>query len=585
MRIEEMKKCLSAADERRLKAIYAPKVVGVQPEDTRRGICVMPDGEIRSYGIAEKKNVFRNDEAKVVYLSSRNCGLDWKLCYSQSDAVMGACVQSHLSGKYLTVVSSRTEGHKGTFARLSMEGPEDDKYREVKICDEVLWDIFQPVFLEKWNRWACTAHKVENGEFMPAVVLSDDDGESWKVVYLKSTPKHEVIWPHQGCRWENNGSEPNVVELSDGTLMLVARTSLDYLYLYYSKDGGDTWTTGEQSNFHCTLTTPFYLKLSDGRILFFWNNTRPLAEPDHAKTYPPVRKGVFQGINEDAFTNRDACHVAISEDDGKSWIGLRELFLNEIRNNADYRSAGGSISSADKSVHQFQAIELPYNKILVEFGQHEIARKIVIFDLNWLYEKSHHEDLQFGLKNLSTHMFVKSVSDCHLGDGFVGHCAWNRVSGALLLPDPEGTYGEALQICRVKDKRMVSDKQGAVWNFPAAYKGEVKLQVRVAGSGIKLNLCDHWINPTDDYVDVYSAFRFDIDGVCLEPDKWHEVTVAFDCEKGFAELRCSEKVLAYRRFTNTMPYGISYLHMQTLAEETDYKGTYIRRMDFNMIEQ
>lgn len=74
-------------------------------------------------------------------------------------------------------------------------------------------------------------------------------------------------------------------------------------------------------------------------------------------------------------------------------------------------------------------------------------------------------------------MFVKSVSGCFMNKGIVGHCAWNRINGALLLPDPDGNGREVLQICRVRDERLVSDKQGAVWNFPTSNKGEVKLHV------------------------------------------------------------------------------------------------------------
>ena len=58
--------------------------------------------------------------------------------------------------------------------------------------------------------------------------------------------------------------------------------------------------------------------------------------------------------------------------------------LNMIRNAPDFRVNGGNLSSADKSVHQFQAIELPGGKILVEYGQHEASRRIVIFDADWL---------------------------------------------------------------------------------------------------------------------------------------------------------------------------------------------------------
>ncbi len=33
----------------------------------------------------------------------------------------------------------------------------------------------------------------------------------------------------------------------------------------------------------------------------------------------------------------------------------------------------------------------------------------------------------------STHLYVKSISDSCIARGYNGHCAWNRMNGALLL--------------------------------------------------------------------------------------------------------------------------------------------------------
>lgn len=588
-----LKNTLSQVDAHRLQTIYEPTVVGVPLQDARIGMCVMPDGEIRSYGFVEKTapwGYVENEPGVLAYVSSRNCGLDWKLFYTHSNHVMSSCVQSPLSGKFIRViVHHEDEDEHGVYVRISETGPDDENYREIKITDEIYGDYMLPMFLKKRNRWICPITRdVPVNRKNPTVLYSDDDGESWNIVHLKSAPNHEVKWPHKSTRWQNSGCEPSVTELEDGTLMLIARTSLDYLYVYYSYDGGENWTDGELSDFHSTLTTPGFLKLSDGRILLFWNNTRPMAERDHRSAFPPVEDRVINGWSEDAFTNRDACHVAISEDDGRTWTGFRELFLNELRNKADFRAYGGMISSADKSVQQFQALELPYNKVLVQLGQHEAARKTVIFDLNWLYEKERHEDWQLGLKNLSTHMFVKSVSGSYVNKGFAGHCSWNRTCGALLVPDPDGTCGEVLQICRVKDERMVSDLQGAVWNFPSADQGDIKIQIRVAGSGVKINMCDHWINPTDEYVDIYSSFTWEITGEMLQRDVWHELVISFDTESGIAKLQIEDMVglkgeqsfTKMQKIKNAAPHGLSYLHIQTLAEETDFKGTYIRKLDY-----
>ena len=575
-----LEKNLDPSDAELLKGIYEPKIVGVQPDDTRRGICVMPDGELRHYGTADKTEVFR--EGKTVYLSSRDCGLSWKLKYAASKRVMGSASRSPWSGDYVAVVSVRNGENPGTFGKYSALGPDDENPAAVKISDEVYGDIFLPVALTGKKRWLCTCHLEKGDDMVPTVLISDDDGRSWRINQLKSTPKHEAVWPHADVRWQNNGSEPVVTELPDGRLMLLARTSLDYLYVYYSNDFGDTWTEGEPSDFHCTLTTPFFLRLSDGRTLLFWNNTQPLPEQNHRNQWPFPGEGVCLGAGEDVFTNRDANHCAIS-DDGCGWTGMRELFLNEIRDRADFRVNGGILSSADKSVHQFQAIELPYGKILAAFGQHDAARRMVIFDVNWLYESSRTEDFQLGLKNVSTHSYVKSVSGCHLGTGFAGHCAWNRTNGPLLVPDPDATFGEALQLCRIRDPRLVSETQGMVWNYPAAVKGEIKLSLRIDGSGVRVTLCDHWYNPTDVTAREFSPVSFSLTADSVSPRVWHEIRIAFELDSPLASVECDGKPVFKVRIREKAPLGLSYLMIQSIAEQPDYEGTYIRRMEMNKL--
>lgn len=420
-----------------------------------------------------------------------------------------------------------------------------------------------------------------DGSYIPAVTISDDDGESWKVVELKSTPRHEVIYPHKGLRWENNGSEPNLVELPDGTLMLLARTSQDYFYVYYSNDYGDTWTDGKPSQFHGTLTTPFLLKMSDGRIVLFWNNTQPLPELDHTKQWPPLGEDILAGSNEDVFTNRDVSHAAVTKD-GVNWVGFREIFLNEIRNASDFRSRDGVLSSLDKSVHQFQAIELPYNKILVSVGQHEASRRTLIFDIGWLYEKTRTEDFQEGLKNISTHVFIKSISGT-VRANYAGHCSWNRTNGALLAPDPDGTYGEVLQFTRIHDPRLFSEVQGAVWNFPAAQRGELTVQLRVSGQGLRFSLADHWFNPIDTTIRDFAQFSFDISADTVARDVWMTVKILFDVQQGTAEVTADGRRIYRAAMRFLAPCSISYLHLQSMAEAEDFKGSYIRRLEFNAL--
>ena len=53
-----IEKRMSEEDKKQLKEIFAPRAVAVQPEDSRKGLCVMHDGEIRHYGTKRRKIVW-----------------------------------------------------------------------------------------------------------------------------------------------------------------------------------------------------------------------------------------------------------------------------------------------------------------------------------------------------------------------------------------------------------------------------------------------------------------------------------------------------------------------------------------------
>ena len=573
---------MSDEDKKRLLHVYEPIVVGVQNEDSRSGLCVMPDGELRHYGEEEKDHPWKN--GKPCYMASIDGGLTWKH-HELAEEQMGSCTYIPELGKYYAFLSSMKAVRakvwgkpckEGTYLKISNKGPDDTEFVIKKISDVSYSDEYLPKYIKEKNRIAVTAQIVIEGNYHPVFLYSDDGGEKWEEVILNSTPKYEVIYPSVCPRWENNGSEPVFISLSDGRLMLIARTSLDYFYVYYSDDYGTSWSEGEPSDFYGTLTTPYLLKLSDGRTLFFWNNSKPLPEVNHANELPPHENG-FIHTGEGAFTNRDVCHVAISTD-CVHWTGFRELYLNGIRNNPDFRTIGGMRSSADKSVHQFQAIELPFGKVLVAVGQNTASRKLIIFDPNWLLEEHRTEDFLEGLGNLTTHVYVKSLSGDYVEQNHPGHCSWNRTNGALLIPNPDMDGTEVLQICRTKDPRLVSDKQGIVWNFPCARKGSITLTMRIEGEGVKIALCDCWLNTIDEFAGEQSPFSFKLTMDTMTRSCWYDVKIKFDLQTGIARVFLNEKYLFGVRMKFIPKHGISYIHLQTDAEREDYKGTLIKKM-------
>ena len=564
--LKAMEQRLTQEEKEMLQRIYEPTVVGIPPSDARNSLCVMPDGEIRAYGVRYRTEA--HPESVPVYLSSNDCGLTWKQHFAQG--VMGAAAFFPATGRWIRC--GETAG-SGTWVWISNIGPDDANPQKTKVSDSLYSDPFLPQQSMDGRYIFFTAQQQDAAEKRPgAFFRSDDNGATFHCIPLPLPPQQQVAYPHKDVRWSiSNGTEPNVCETAPGKLLLLLRNSTDCFYQTVSEDGGEHWSNPEPSPFQGCNTTPFLLRLSDGRIVCFWNNTRPLAEVDHS-AQRNAKPSVLSGRCEDHFTNRDASHVAISEDGGKTLIGARELYLNGIRNNADFRYIGTPLSSNDKSVHQFQAIELPYNKILVAVGQNEISRRLIIFDLDWLYETERHEDFYEGLVNVSTQVYLKSVVG-HTDRN--GHCSYNRTNGAVKAMDPEGSPWEVVQLCRIDDPRLLNPIQGLVWNFPAALQGEVETEILLAEDAVRISLCDCWFNPCDEHVAEEALFSFRLDGRTLPPGGYHKIRMLFDLSQRTAQLFVDGKKVSTCAMAHDYSIGLSYLHIQCDAPKAS-EGLYIR---------
>ena len=371
---------------RSIEDVYEPIITGVPPSNAFRNLVRLTDGTIRCYGFQGTVK-----EPRPVYLESADSGLTWTLHslppetilpgYRSVDEVVAPTpgVPSPYSGDHYYLWSGPNTPLSVYRSTTGIDGP----YVATQIASQRGAMMRLPLFLKARRRVIVpTSVYCDDGVSRPAVALSDDDGRTWSLSVLETIDEHPVEWPHQGVRWQNRVTEPTVAELSDGTLWMLLRTSTDYHYEAFSYDGGETWTRPRQSRFlprsPCRRSSP-----RDGRLLLLWNNTTPLPERNHDRLPEddPRTPHIKAGTMEDVFTNRDAFHAAISEDDGRTWIGFRELLLNPARNSGDFAtSEGGPAVSLDKSVHQAQAIELPHGKILVAVGQHPACRRLLVFD-------------------------------------------------------------------------------------------------------------------------------------------------------------------------------------------------------------
>lgn len=527
------------------KSPLPPTKVATQPSDAYIGLSLLPDGEIRHYNYGEQA-----DEG-TFYLSSRDGGKTWtKQKYTKE--MLYADRQSPVSGEYIRLLNM---GKNGVYAIRTEGGIEGDKtLRKVDSIGAIM--IKPPVFIRDGERVVVAAHGgvTPKGSF---TYVSDDDGLTWKRSNTVTAPDHVKGGFHKGTRWNHGAVEPTVVELNDGTLWMLVRTSQDYHYEAFSNDGGLTWSDSRPSTFYGTITMPTLGRLSDGSLLLLWTNTTPLPELETA-----------DGVWDDVFTNRDVTHAAISFDDGKTWSGFRELMMDPLRNESDYALRGKGI---DRGMHQAQFVEPSPGRIVAAIGQHPLHRGIVAFDTQWLLEDGREDDFSRGTTDWSTFNYI---------NGIKGHCSYNRIEGTKTVAHPDKEGRNALWLHYEKADSLVSDTRGAVWNFPAARKGKFETSVKIAddADNISLILNDRWMNPTDTVALKESQFVVPLSRkqLGIKDTKWHTVKVEWNLEQKNPEATVYVDGKRRDRIKINRPsvHGISYAHYIAVPSE-DNKGIYV----------
>ncbi|MHC5310610.1 sialidase family protein [Myroides sp. LJL116] len=515
-----------------LDTIFAPIKVATPPSDAYIGLSQLENGEIRHYNYGEQSL------PGTFYLSSKDKGLTWdKVPYAKDRT--NADVQNPTTKEYIRLTNM---GKQGVYSIV--RSPDDqENLRISKVADRGSIMLKPPVFTNQGKTIIVAAH----GDVSPKgcyTYVSNDYGQTWQTSSIVTVPDHQGGGFHQGIRWNHGAVEPTVVELKDGTLWMIMRTSLDYHYQSFSKDGGLTWSQASPSPFYGTITMPTIGRLSDGSLLMLWCNTTPMPEV-----------GNTNGVWDDVFTNRDVTHAAISKDDGKTWIGFRELYRNPMRNESNYATLGGGV---DRGSHQAQFLEVEPGKILVSLGQHSLHRAMVLFDVKWLEETKFHNNFENDLQDWTSFNYIQGIK---------GHCSYDRIQGVELCLDPENKNNSTLHLSYQQDPNLVEDTRGALWNFGATKKGVLTTNIRITGGdeNISLILNDRWFNPSDKVAKAQNIFEIQLNpkDLGISDDKWHTVSIHWDLNQ--------KKPRAFvmvdgKKTKQTIPlndsslHGISYAH-------------------------
>jgi Neuraminidase (sialidase) len=119
--------------------------------------------------------------------------------------------------------------------------------------------------------------------------FSDDNGRTWKASNEVPNPENIVT------------QEPGLIELKNGDIMMYVRTTANVQYFSFSKDRGETWSVVEPGNLKSPCSPATIARIPATKdLLVVWNDN---------------------GVDQ----KRTPLNIAISKDEGKSWIKNKVL--------------------------------------------------------------------------------------------------------------------------------------------------------------------------------------------------------------------------------------------------------------------
>jgi hypothetical protein len=384
-----------------------------------------------------------------------------------------------------------------------------------------------------------------------SVMYSDDKGETWQM-----SPSRLVAPCYDGFNGSNYGAcEPNVIELDDNHLWMLMRTQTGFLYESHSRDGGATWSDATPSEFITSDSPAEMMRTPDGRIIVLWHNTQN----------PPRFNG------KQVAGGRDALHAAISADNGATWRGCREIFRDPLRNESPPRRGDRGTAYSTGEVNDD-------GKIVVCTGQGEKRRAILIFDPDWLLATHHKDDFSRGLDRWCAFTEFGEPEPPVFRD---------RTSGPEVVDHPLKQDARALHVRRPHDK----PGDGAVWNFPVATKGTLKLQMTLnkGFGGANIALCDRFYNPGEPNGERFAIFGLPIDANGkllsdgpLEINKSCLLEFRWDLDKQQCEVSVDGKKVLSLPMLYRANKGVSYLRIRSTAKETDAAGMLIEHASMDL---
>lgn len=383
------------------------------------------------------------------------------------------------------------------------------------------------------------------GRHETVIEYSDDGGASWKLSASKLTSPC-----YEGYNGSNEGAcEPCFEELRDGSLWMLMRTQAGCLYESTSKDGGTSWSATAPSRFRTSTGPANLLRHRDGRLVLTWNNCE----------LPPKHEGV--GV----YGGRDALHIAISSDDGRTWQGFREIYLDHRRN--DNPSASG-----DRGTAYPLAAFTEDGQIVVLAGQGKGGRNPILVDPDWITATNAESDFHDGLAQWTVYQ--------HIGPAKRWWRARRVGCELIATPDEPDTHSLHVRHVASESKDAPSEPDTAVWNFPNGWRGELSARVRIpeGSKGAIFSLNDRFFDPSNTLGEDSAVFQARVSGDDLKPDAWHTLSLRWDLGRSQCEYRLDDKLISTLPLHSRTLNGVSYVRIRSAANSPDPQGIIIRRV-------
>lgn len=341
--------------------------------------------------------------------------------------------------------------------------------------------------------------------------------------------------------------EPTLIEKNDGSLWMLMRSQTGKLTESTSTNQGATWTPAVDSKFYTTTGPPCLVPMDNGDMVMLWNNA----------TMPPRHN------NQVWYAGRDVLHGAISRDQGQTWSGFREIYLDPFRNE-------NPVAGDTGTAYPF-ATSTADGKIIAITGQ-ATAKAQLRIDPAWLLETNRSDNFT-AADPLANWSVFKPYGD-------VVSVKRNRVAGAAIIDDPDPMRAKNVLHIRKPDDK---DPDGATWNFPMAERGVTKIRIKLQSGfqGGAIALTDRFFNPTDSQGEANAFFRLPIsangilpNGAGISMNQWHDLTLDWKTSSRTAFIRLDGVqvgTLSAQAGINVWP-GLSYLRLRSTATTVDTAG-------------